>query len=141
MTHSDNWPEQLYAELNRRGVGTLVAFADSVGCTTYAELAAALEDTFAPIQMMIALRDEFAERDDARGFAADCLYRYLHQYATEPGEAFTAWEAALGGASDATRLVSRLLRERVLEGWLPSGPDDLLLLGVMAAQRWHIARD
>ena len=149
MTDRDNWPEQLYRELKRRGVGTLLAFADGIGSTTYAGLAEALESHCTPFQMMIALRNEFVERDDARGFAADCLYRYLHEYVTahvdqnarrdqQAVDAFAAWEAALGGANDESRLVSRLLRDRVLDGWLPSGPDDLLLVGVMAAQRWRI---
>lgn len=141
LDKDDDWQTRLYLELNRRGVGTLLAFAESVGCTTYGELANALEAPFAPIQIMIAMRNEFAERNDERGFAADCLYRYLHEHAAAPAEAFAAWAAALGGDSDETRLVTRLLKDRVLEGWLPSGPDDLLLLGVMAAQRWRIRRD
>jgi hypothetical protein len=145
-----NWPERLTSELNRRGIASLRAFAESVATTTYTDIAAALEGPFAPIQMMMAIRKEFHDRGDAKGFVADCLYRYLTEYVrasvveresreVQAAQAIGACGAAIGSGNSASILeVWHGLKDRVLEGWLPGSPDDALLVDALKSHLWRI---
>ena len=144
-----NWPERLEKELERQGVSSLLEFAQKSGSTTYDEIANALEGPFAPIQMMAVIRKEFEDRANAMGFVADCLYRYLHKESpgashSQKGREFraamahAAWAAAIGaGNEEALSEVWVSLKDRLLEGWLPSSPDDPVLLDALK-HPWRI---
>jgi hypothetical protein len=147
-----DWQARLAAELGRRASGSLREFVAVNGCVTYEEIAAALQGPFVPIQMVFAMRAEFAAAGDWSGFVADCLFRYLRQYTLAPAtnrkrreqqasSAVGACTAALPTGMDddfsGVLQVWRMLKERILDGWLPSSPKDPLLAeAVDAWDRW-----
>ena len=123
-------------------------FADEKGCRTYTEIAEALDGPFAPIQIVMAIRAEYDKENAEIGFLSDCLARYLTEYIVAPStrpdlrekqaaQAIGACGGALGANGEDVLLQAwGELRERVIAGWVPSGPsDEVLLSAVMKARR------
>jgi hypothetical protein len=144
-----DWQARLASELERRGFDSLRAFAERNGHGTYTAIASALEGPFAPIQMMMAIRSEFESNADFVGFVCDSLYRYLSEHTSAPPinaalresqaiDAVSAVGAAIGAKNDSAILeVSRMLRQKVSNGWLPNSPSDPVLLESMNAATWQ----
>lgn len=143
-----DWKGRLASELKRRGSASLRAFAENHGCTTYPEIASALDGPFAPIQMMMVIRSEFQAEAKLPDFVADCLFRYLREYTSTPASharlrerqvvsAIAACGAALGDVNDeAIQGVWRMLKERLLKGWSPAAGDDPVLRKAVSAFAW-----
>jgi O-acetyl-ADP-ribose deacetylase (regulator of RNase III) len=139
------WEQRLRSALNRHGALSLRAFSATSKCDTFGALAAAVGEDFAPMQMMMELRREYLAADDATGFLAESLCKYLAEYArpTQTEEwaasAFGAWGGAIGSGNDAAFVaVSRDLRPKLLAGWLPASADDADLRRAITSQKWSL---
>jgi hypothetical protein len=147
-----NWQTRLANELAERGM-SLREFVAFTQCSTYAEICDRLTGSYAPVQMMMALRVEYVEAGEINQFVVDSLFRHLVDYMRQAAStrsvresraaaAFAAWETALGAENEqAADSVWNRLRDRVLEGWIPSGPEDQVLVDAIGDANWKLASD
>lgn len=146
-----DWQSRLGLELGRRGATSLRGLAAEMGRSTYPEVAAMLDGSFAPIQMMMAIRAEFERDADPAGFVCDSMARYLVEHVRAPvsqrraresqaAQAIGACGAAIGGHNEEALLaVWRRLKEDVLGGWLPGSPSDPILCAAVHAEPWSFS--
>ena len=154
-SETDPWQGDWRARIDQRvralGFDTVTAFAASMPTAPYRQLAAALGDGIAPVQLEKTLRAESIAAHRFNVFARDCLTRYLRQDLPDgwargaqaefnTARAFASWGAALGdapneaadrsardGARAQTEQVWRQLHRLASPGWLPQDADDPLL--------------
>jgi hypothetical protein len=127
----------------RLGFNSLWDLAKQFPDVSYGDLVTSLGVSVTAMQLEQMLRSESIRQNDLALFARDCLSRYLHERLPEgwkggpradfkAAHAFGSWCGALGAACEysAETVWRRLTGSPDLqEGWLPSGPDDPVLLG------------
>lgn len=144
------WAERVEQRVRAHGYESLTDFADGKPSATYAELAAELGVEVAPIQVVNLLCAEAVAHGSLEHFARASLVRYLRSrlpagwgvgqdFDFHSAHAFATWRATLTNdyKSIAERVVVELRASpHVYQGWLPSEPDDVVL--VDAFRRAHM---
>jgi hypothetical protein len=144
---SRNWRERLTEELDRLGLSSLREFSRLNRCATFPDISATLAGPFAPIQIMMAIRGEYLKEINVGGFAADSLCRYLKEYlsshtAAQQREvagalAIGVWGGAMGKQNEASVFeVWRILKPKILTGWLPVDDQDPDLRAAISSHSW-----
>lgn len=101
-----DWQQRIYDRVNELGYNDVSTFAATMPGAPFRELASALGDNIAPVQLEKMLRVEAVAVSDFKTFARDCLVRYLNQYLPmgwgvgdgvefDTARAFASWSAAL----------------------------------------------
>jgi hypothetical protein len=148
----ENWQERLYSLVRERGFGSVTAYADSRPGATLVELADDLgPGNVAPVQVEWRMVAEAEASNTIERCARSLLARGLRQYLPEgwhlewpdvPGDPTTplfrklaAFGDVSGALSDAYTAATRRLRRAfdaadIPEGWLPTGPDDPVIVDI-----------
>jgi hypothetical protein len=145
-----NWEKRIYDRVFQRDFPSLTAFADSRPTATLKDLAEELasENDVAPGQLERLLRHEAQETRHVHRFARSALVRQMHEYFSQgwmradkpsPGPSspdewcrasvYATWSGCVGEEYDApTDRVWDSLKKIARVGWLPSGPDDPIIV-------------
>jgi hypothetical protein len=145
-----NWEKRIYDRVFQRDFPTLTALADSRPTATLKELARDLgpEKDIAPIQVEWLLRHEAEQSRMFHRFARSVLVREIHAFfpqgwnrATRPAPGpsppdewcragiWADWVIGLGEShKTAAKRVWHSLERTAAVGWLPSGPDDPIIV-------------
>jgi hypothetical protein len=136
-----DWERRIYDRVFERDFRNLSAFAESRPTATLMQLADELgPQDVAAVQLETLLRSE-AQRDGCvHRFARGVLVREVHKYFPQGwmrGEdadfarasVYAKWRSRIGEEYDAaTDSVWASLKKSAPVGWLPSGPDDSIIL-------------
>lgn len=143
-----DWRARVHQRVRALGFDSVTAFAASMPTAPYRQLAAALGEGIAPVQLEKTLRAESIAAHRFNLFARDCLARYLRQDLPEgwargvqaefnTARAFASWNAALSGGADevyaheknaaSIRHVWQELGRLAAPGWLPQDANDPLV--------------
>jgi hypothetical protein len=143
-TWKGNWKNRVYERVAARGFSTVTDFADSRPTASLLELADELgPEDVAAIQLETLLYDEAKESGYVDRFARSLLVRSLREripdgwnvgerydFDSEAAGGFGRWTAILDEMHDeaAWQVWQSLRAANIPRGWLPSGPDDPILL-------------
>jgi hypothetical protein len=146
-----DWETRIYDRVRQLDFATLTAFADARPTATLEQLARELgpEKDIAPVQVEWLLRHEAQETQRVHRFARSALVRQVHEVFPRGwmrGER-AEWNRILVGAEWITALGEerRAAAERVWDslmkiasiGWLPSSPDDPILVQAFREGRFQ----
>ena len=137
-----DWQRRIYERVFQRDFPSVTAFADSRPTTTLKQLANDLssDKDVAAIQLETLLRAEARKDGRVHRFARSALVREIHEYfpqgwmRREPADfarasVYAKWCSRIGEEHDAaTDSVWASLKKSAPVGWLPSGPDDSIIL-------------
>jgi hypothetical protein len=137
-----DWEKRVYDRVSQRDFPSVTAFADSRPTASLKELAHELgrDKDVAALQLERLLRREARDTGRVHRFARAALVREIHEFFPRGwmrGErvdfsrasVWAKWISRLGDEHEAAAdRVWESLERRVAEGWLPSGPDDPIIL-------------
>jgi hypothetical protein len=147
-----NWEKRIYDRVFERDFRDLTAFAEARPTATLMQLADELssQDDIAPVQLERLLRDEALAAARVHRFARSALVRAIHEYFPQgwnrairpaPGPSspeewcrirvYSTWRGGGGFREEydaETDKVFDALERIAPVGWLPSGPDDPIIL-------------
>jgi len=144
-----DWQKRIYDRVVERDFPSLTAFAESRPTATLMQLAEELgAEDIAVVQLESLLRHEARETRRVHRFARSAIVRQIHEYfprgwmradrpspgPSSPNEwcrvsVYATWRGRLGEEFDSeTDKVFGLLEKTAPVGWLPSGPDDPIIV-------------
>jgi hypothetical protein len=147
-----NWEKRIYGRVFQRDFASLTAFADTRPTVTLEQLARELgpEKDIAPVQVEWLLLDEARKTGRGHRFARPALVRQVHEFFPQgwnradrpsPGPSspdewcrvsvYSTWRGGAGLREEYDAETDRVFDslERIAPvGWLPSGPDDPIIV-------------
>lgn len=136
-----NWERRIRDRVGERHFASVTAFAESRPTATLVELADELgAEDVAAVQVEALLRDEARETSSIHRFARSMLVREVHHFFPDGwmrgdrvewnrAGVWAKWVSRLGQEQkSAAERVWDSLESHVPLGWLPSGPDDPIIM-------------
>jgi hypothetical protein len=143
-----DWKNRIYDRVFQHDFRSLTSFADARPTATLEQLAQELGPHVAPVQLEWLLRDEAKEDGRVHRFARSALARQVHECFPQGwmrgdrvdwyrASVYSDWRGCVGEEYNApTNRVWDSLKKIAHVGWLPSGPDDPIIVQVFREGRF-----
>jgi hypothetical protein len=137
-----NWPQRIYAQVEKLGYQSVMTFAESNPSCTWIDLAAKLDADIAPVQVIDIVCSDYCDKGEVERYARSALVRSLlwkipkgwnqdDNFDVKKASAFTDWESWL--PAEYKLNAQRVWHEfnnlvTIPNGWLPKTQDDEIIV-------------